>query len=135
MQLDKLTANGRIYPDNVGTRSALARFIQRVKDGKVYCEYGNPPRPEGMTDDEYKQRISTLDESRIAAHIQAVHVSDDGIVSATIKAVGPMGGLLSREGSPKIQFGLRGFAKPSRGNTVSLAEIVTYDVIDISPSE
>lgn len=103
------------YPNSVGdiyTLESAKSFFQegssllrRIKNGQLRAEYGHPKFLPGMSEQEYMQRILTIDEENVCAHISEVTIDYESVKDPAtgkkiitfigkIKPCGPKGHIL-----------------------------------------
>lgn len=85
----KLVLGALEYPNSVGDiytlRSAQQFFkegtslMRRIKDGYLKSELGHPKRLPGMTDRDYMERILTIEETNVSAHISDVWIDMNSV--------------------------------------------------------
>lgn len=77
------------YENSVGDiytlKSAQAFFeegsslMRRIANGQLRAEYGHPKQQPGMTDRQYLQRILTIEETMVCAHIKDVYIDFNNV--------------------------------------------------------
>ena len=77
------------YENSVGdiyTLSSAQEFfkegsslIRRIQNGQLRAEYGHPKKEPGMTDRQYLERILTIEETRVCAHIKEVFIDFNNV--------------------------------------------------------
>ena len=116
----KPDANGRYdmilgaleYPNSVGdiyTLSSAQEFFKegsalfrRISNGQLRAELGHPKRLPGMDDKQYLERILTIEETNVCAHISDVYIDMNTVkdpktgkpiitIRGKVKPAGPMG--------------------------------------------
>jgi len=124
-------------------------FMRRVASGCLKAELGHPKRRPGESDDSFIQRVLTIEETNVCAHIADVWLDFEygkknpqfgnpelvGIM-ARLKPAGPMGHVLKASldnKSENVCFSIRSLTKDfySKGvNRRTLSTIVTWDYVN-----
>lgn len=120
-------------------------FQRRVRRGALRSEVGHPVKAHGQSMDDYMQRVLTINESNVCAHIAEVYLDFDNfsgpngpIVAIMGKVIpsGPHAAMLEKSFSnPKenVCFSIRAFTHDyvSRGVTHRvLKNIITFDYVN-----
>nr|DAT15808.1 MAG TPA: Prohead core protein protease [Caudoviricetes sp.] len=119
------------YPNSVGdiyTLKSAQQFFKegsalkrKIDNGQLRAEYGHPKREPGMTDQEYLERILTIEETKVCAHISDVYIDTKNVkcpktgrtiiaFRGKVKPQGPYGPYLKEElDDPKtnVAFSIR----------------------------
>ena len=112
--------------------SPNSRFVERMKDGEIFGEASHP-QPTGLSDNQYKQRLATIEPSNTAFAITSIELISKGVgVYETWIRVKPSGihadafEKAMEDDYQNVSFSLRGFSKTVNGIR-TLVYIVTYD--------
>lgn len=119
-------------------------FQRRVRSGKLRSELGHPVQLPGQSNDAYLQRVMTIYEPNVCAHIASVELNfnyptERGPVVAIMGRVipsGPHAAALERSfNNPEenVCFSIRAFTKDFTYNRVThrvLRNIVTFDYVN-----
>lgn len=103
------------YENSVGdiyTLSSAQEFfkegsslLRRVQNGQLRAEYGHPKKLPGMTDRQYLERILTIEETKVCAHIKGIFIDFNNVkdpktgrtiiaIRGLVKPSGPYGSYL-----------------------------------------
>lgn len=118
-------------------------FMRRVQTGCLKSEEGHPKPLPGMSRDQFAQRVMSIDEKNVCAHIAEIYLDFNNVrdksgkpiiaIMGKIKPAGPHGPALEESfNNPKeeVCFSIRAFTDDQmvRGVTHrSLVEVVTFD--------
>lgn len=118
-------------------------FIRRIKSGHLKSEEGHPMPLPNQTEESYYQRVCTIVESNVCAHIAEVWLDFDSVRDATgrkivaimgkVKGSGPHGLALEtslRNRREDVCFSVRGFTADKMIGGIkhrALREIITWD--------
>lgn len=122
-------------------------LMRRIQNGAVKCEVGHPKKLPGMSDDDYFNRILTIEETNVCAHIAELwldfdyhdlnHIGNgrDKVVAiwAKLKPAGPFGPALAAaltNPQENVFFSIRSFTKDYSHHLTTyrvLKTIVTFD--------
>lgn len=120
-------------------------FQRRVRRGVLRSEMGHPKRAPGQSMDEYMQRVLTIEESNVCAHIAEVYLDFDNFngadgpivaIMGKITPSGPHASMLDKSfNNPKenVCFSIRAFTSDylNRGMTHRvLKNIITFDYVN-----
>jgi len=116
---------------------------RRIEDGRLFAEAGHPKRLPGQSEDDYIQRILTIEESMVAGHWASIRLDYDSIKDERGRPVVAMIGKVKGEGkfgpalessllNPKINtaFSIRSFTEDSFVAGVRnriIRQIITWD--------
>ncbi len=120
-------------------------FQRRVRSGKLRSELGHPVQQPGQSNDSYLQRVMTIYEPNVCAHIASVELDFDnfrgpeGPIVAIMGRVipsGPHAAALERSfNNPEenVCFSIRAFTKDYQSNRMThriLKNIITFDYVN-----
>jgi hypothetical protein len=124
-------------------------FMRRVANGCVKGEVGHPKKTAGMSDDEYVNRILTIDEQNVCCHFKEIWLDENYgknhpefknpdlvAVMAKVKPSGPKGDFLKKSfdnPDENVCFSIRSFTKDfyQRGTTYRVLDtIATFDYVN-----
>ena len=120
-------------------------FMRRISSGCLKSELGHPKPLPGQSMESFAQRVMTIDEKNVCAHIAEVYLDFDNVkdkngrpiiaMMGKIKPSGPHAAALERSyDNPKedVCFSIRAFTDDQRINGIkqrNLLEVVTYDFV------
>lgn len=120
-------------------------LMRRISTGCLKSEYGHPKRGMGQSDDEFANRVMTIDERNICAHIGSIELDFDSVkddcgrpVVAMIAKIAPSGPLATalersmQNPNEDVCFSIRAFTEDLRISGIKhrvLREIVTWDYV------
>lgn len=118
-------------------------LLRRITTGCLKAEEGHPKFLPGMTEDQYAERVMSIEETRVCAHIAEIKldfnsVSDDAgrpviAIIASIRGAGPFGDSLEKSlDNPKenVCFSIRALTENVRMAGVTnryIRQIITWD--------
>ena len=145
--LNVVNSAGQRYVASGGAQELFQSgpFKRRVKRGALRSEVGHPIRQPGMSDDDYIQRIMTIQESNVCAHLAEIVLDfdsfkseGDGLIAimAKIAPSGPHGAALEKSfnnPNENVCFSIRAFTSDyvNRGVTHRvLRNVITFDYVN-----
>lgn len=145
--LNVVNSAGQRYVASGGARELFESgpFKRRVKRGALRSEVGHPIRQPGMSDDDYIQRIMTIVEANVCAHIAEIELDfntfkneGDGLIAimAKIAPSGPHAAMLERSFSnpnENVCFSIRAFTSDYTQRGVVhriLRNVITFDYVN-----
>lgn len=145
--LDCFNSRNEFYASERAKRlfDSSSHFIRRMKDAVLKSEYGHPKRDPKWSDDEYMDRMSTVHEPMVCAHIRRVWLDfssmrdESGrpvvLIMGEVIPSGPYGQYLKEaldNPEENVCFSVRGYTENRVVNGVTirdLAEILTWDMV------
>lgn len=146
--LNIFNAAGEYYPYEPARQlfSSSGPLMRRISTGCLKSEYGHPKRLPGQNDDQFANRILTIDEKGVCAHIRKFELDFDNFkddigkpivaIVAEIKPAGPyMAALEASFKNPDedVCFSIRAFTEDAWVRSVkhrTLVEVVTWDYVN-----
>lgn len=145
------------YPNSVGDiytlKSAQEFFkegstlMRRVSKGQLRAELGHPKMLPGMTERQYLERILTIEETRVCAHISDIYIDFDNVkdpvtgskiiaIRGKVKPSGPYGHVLKEmldDPKQNVAFSIRSLTMNRRvgfRQHKDFTQIVTWDYVN-----
>lgn len=144
------------YPNSVGdiyTLSSAQEFfkegsplLRRISNGQLRAELGHPKRLPGMTDRDYLERILTIEETRVCAHISDIFIDHDSVkdkfgrniitIRGKVKPSGPYGHVLKEmldDPKQNVAFSVRSLTSNKQvgfRQHKDFTQIITWDYVN-----
>lgn len=136
---------GEYYPYQAAKElfETSSAFMRRMQTGCLKSEEGHPKQQPGQTLESYIQRVMSIEENNVCAHIAEVFLDFDQVkdkngrpivaIMGKVKPAGPHGDALQKSfDNPKeeVCFSIRAFTEDKRITGINqrrLVEIVTFD--------
>lgn len=145
------------YPNSVGDIYTVASareffkegspFMRRVKNGQLRAELGHPKQLPGMTDKQYLERILTIEESMVCAHISDIYIDYNNVkcpktgrtiiaIRGKVKPCGPYGHVLKEmldDPNQNVAFSVRSLTMNRQvgfRQHKDFTQIVTFDYVN-----
>jgi len=121
-------------------------LMRRINNGQCRSEYGHPKKQRGMTMSDYIQRIVSIEETNICAHIKSIRIDTQSVmddkgkpVTAVIGMVKPSGprGPALRESldnpDENVAFSVRSLTNDTfenGGHQKHMKQLITWDYVN-----
>lgn len=146
--LDTYNSAGDFYPFKSAKEifQESSSLMRRIKNGACRAEYGHPKKLPGMSDRDFLQRILSIHEDKVCAHIKEVTLDHSGIkdnngraviaIIGKIKPAGPYGQILKEQLENKdenVCFSIRSLTKDvweGGVNKKNLMQVVCWDYVN-----
>lgn len=151
--LNAFNSVGHYYPLEGAKHlfESSSMFMRRVAEGALYAELGHPKQTPGMSNDDYLQRILTLEETNLVAHFKEIWL--DGsygknnpefknpnliAIMAKVKPAGPKGHVLKgafENINENVFFSIRALTRDFVQRSVRqrvLDTIITFDNVNLN---
>lgn len=143
--LNCFNSAGAYYPYEAAKQlfTESAPFMRRIQNGDLKAEEGHPKPLPGQSEDSYFQRVNTIVEANVCAHIAEVWLDFNSIIGdngrpvvaimGKVKPSGPFGPALEESyENPRenVNFSVRSFTEDTRSFGIvqkKILEIVTFD--------
>lgn len=100
----------------------------RIKRGELRGELGQPHKQPGQSNEQYVQRVATIDERNVSHVIKSMTLNEDGSMTCTCQVLETPSGKIAKEMLEKrtdLSLGLRAFVGPEKHLSV-----ITFDLIN-----